>query len=177
MSKRAKKKAAAPKSRSPEAPARERRKLADAFTDFCTHIGEGKSLRSWAEQEGYAASTVVEWVLADPERQKTYREARRMQADAHVDQLIELADERVPVDSFGKMDSAAVNDKRLRIDTRKWIAAKFHPGMYADKVDVSATIRGADQKPAQVLDKIAALFATYGLKLVPEQDDGSQQPD
>jgi hypothetical protein len=164
--------------KAPKAPKPARRPLdAAAFTDFCIHVGEGKSLRSWAEQEKYAASTVVEWVLADPERQKTYREARRMQADAHVDQLIELADEIVPTDAFGKMDSAAVNDKRLRIDTRKWIAAKFHPGMYADKVDVSATIRGADQKPAQVLDKIAALFATYGLKLVPEQDDGSQQPD
>jgi hypothetical protein len=179
------KKAKAPKKRLPvtfegrsEQPkAKARRKLDDrAFEDFCAHIGDGKSLRSWAKKTGYAPSALVKWILRDPLRQKLYREARRMQADSHVDDLIELADEAVPVDDQGRTDSGLVNDKRLRIETRKWVSSKFHPGMYGDRVDADITLRGADQKPDAVLAQIVALLASQGLRITTEATDGPDQP-
>lgn len=154
--------------------AKTRRKLdAKAFEDFCAHIGDGGSLRAWARKAGYSPARLVKWILSDPLLQKLYREARRLQADAHIDELIELADESVPLDENGRMDSGAVNDKRLRIDTRKWIASKFHPGMYGDRVDADITLRGADQKPDAVMAQIVALLASQGLRIEPDGPDQS----
>ena len=160
-------------------PAKPKRRPLDdgAFADFCLHIGMGKSLRSWAEQTRHDHAVVVRWVQNDPERTKLYREARRMQADAHIDELIDLADEDVPTDIEGRMDSAAVNNKRLRIDARKWIAAKFHPAMYGDKVDVSASVNLAALPPDQILERIAAVFAQHGMRIVTAPaDDTATEP-
>lgn len=163
MTKRKAKKAAA---------APERRPLdAEALRLLCSHIAGGDSLSSWARNEGYAKQTISDWVLADPDRVKAYREARRMQADAHVDDLIDLADEEMPLDAQGRTDSAMVQRQRTRIDTRKWIASKYHPALYGDKVDVNATIRGADQKPEEVLAKMAALLAANGLRISKADDE------
>jgi hypothetical protein len=136
---------------------------------LCDHIAIGKSLRSWTKKAGFDHSTVLRWLRADPEgRLKAYREARLLQTDVQMDTLIDLADEPVPSDEHGRMDSAAVNDKRLRIDTRKWIASKMHPAVYGDKVgiDASVTANLADLPPDQILARIAAIFAANGLKVV-----------
>ena len=149
--------------------ANERRPLdAAAFEDCCDHIASGNSLRSWAEKTGYSVQAVHQWVMRDEDRRKQYREARRLQADAHVDQLIDLADEAVPCDDTGRIDSGAVNQLRLRVDTRKWIASKYHPAMYADKVQVEdVTPPGREQKPEEVMERIAALLAAHGLRITP----------
>jgi hypothetical protein len=144
----------------------DRKPLDDAaLEDLCGHLGEGKSLRSWAKRRKYPHRSVINWIIADPDRNKLYRAARQMQADAHIDELIELADAKVPKDADGKTDSALVNDKRLRIDTRKWIASKFHPAMYGEKLELDATIRGRDQAPEDIMAKIVALLGAHGLRL------------
>lgn len=159
-----------------ETPKDDRRPLdAAAFEDFCVHIGLGNSLRSWAEKEGWSPAAIVKWVQQDPERTKLYREARKMQADSHIDGLIELADEAVPVNDFGSLDSAAVNNKRLRIDTRKWIAAKYHPALYGEKVDITASANLGALPPDQIMQRVVALFATHGLRVVPESTNGSDE--
>lgn len=144
--------------------------------DLCSHLADGFSLEGWAKPRGRTKQAVRQWITATPERNALYREARRMQADTHIDQLIELADEAVPTDALGRMDSSAVNDKRLRIDTRKWIAAKFHPDLYGDKVAIDANVTTNDKKPADVMAQIVALLASNGLRVLPEQSsDGSSQ--
>lgn len=155
----------------PEPPPEPPRRPLDpaAFEDFCTHIALGHSLRKWAEQEHYSPAAIVKWIQGDPERLKAYREARKLQADAHIDQLIELADQPVPKNEFGNTDSGAVNDKRLRIDTRKWIASKYHPAMYADKVGVDVTANLGALPPDKIMERVIELFATHGLKVVPDQ--------
>jgi hypothetical protein len=138
---------------------------------MCDHIGTGKSLRSWAKKAGFDHCSVLRWLRADPEgRLKVYREARLLQTDVQMDELIDLADEAVPSDEHGRMDSAAVNDKRLRIDTRKWIASKMHPTVYGDKVGIDANVTGnlAELPPDQIMARLAAIFAAHGLKVVPD---------
>lgn len=157
----------------PEEPAGPRLFTADDLEWLLDWISEGGSLRGWAEKAGRSHPAVVRWIRTDKARQEAYREARRMQADAHIDQLIELADEPVPMDDDGKLDSAAVNDKRLRIDTRKWIASKYHPAMYADRVDVG-TPADTDPKrttPDAIMQKIVGLLAQHGLTLAPKAED------
>jgi hypothetical protein len=150
--------------------ARQRRPLdAEAFRDFCSHIATGNSLRSWAEQEGWGYSTVAEWVLRDEDRNREYRKARQMQADAHIDQLIELSDSPVPIDDQGRTDSAAVNQLRLRVDTRKWIASKYHPGLYGERLEVAGSFKAEEVPPDEIMKRIVGILAAHGLKVVPDK--------
>jgi hypothetical protein len=100
-----------------------------------------------------------------------YRQARRFQMDVLIDDLVELADSPLPVDAGGRTDPGAVQQLRVRIDTRKWIAAKFHPATYGDKVEVETTLRGSDLKPDEVMGRIVDLLTGHGLRIV---RDGEQ---
>lgn len=160
-----------------DAPKAQRRVFDEIYLeDMCAHIGMGFSLRSWAAMTGHDPAAVVRWIQADPDRNKAYREARKMQADAHIDGLIEIADEVLPLNTFGSVDSGAVNDKRLRIDTRKWIAAKFHPQLYGDKVAIDGTFDVTTKKPDEIMGLIVGLLATHGLRITPAEDGDPDGP-
>ena len=150
---------------------------AAALVDLCGHIASGGSLRAWAEVNGHNHQNVLKWLLADDERNKLYREARKMQADAHIDQLTELADSPVPVDDMGRTDSAAVNQLRLRVDTRKWIASKYHPGLYGERVAVDANVNAnlAEQPPDKILERIVGILSAHGLKVVPDSNGNATE--
>lgn len=153
---------------------------AAAFEALCKHIAAGKSLLSWSQENGHPYSTVASWILRDEDLNKRYRAARQMQADAHIDQLIELADSEVPTDFQGRVDSAAVNQLRLRVDTRKWIASKYHPSMYGDRMAVDANVNAnlGELPPGEIMGRIVALLSKHGLKVVPADagsSDGSDE--
>jgi len=81
--------------------------------------------------------------LRDPELKSQYKQAQEDRADKLVDDLLELVDAPIPEHLDGGERVAYVNHLRLKLDTRKWIACKFRPGMYGDRttVDVNATHR------------------------------------
>lgn len=135
---------------------------------LCDQLIDGRSVRSVARELDASAVAILKWIDREPGRMRQYQLARQAQADAIVDDLIDLADERVPVGPDGRMDSAAVNDKRLRIDTRKWIASKFRPGLYGDRVAVEATANLAELPPDQIMTKVVDLLGKYGLRIVPD---------
>lgn len=144
----------------------------EAFASLCDHIAKGLSLRSWAEQNGYDDGATVHWVRnGGPDWGEQYREARRMQADAHIDQLIELSDSPVPCDADGRTDSGAVQQLRVRIDTRKWVAAKFYPALYGDRVAVDANVTdGTKERPTDIMAKITTLLGAHGLRITADSD-------
>ena len=62
-----------------------------------------------------------------------------MQADALFDEALEIADEASgdwTTDKNGKLalDHEHVQRSRLRVDTRKWTAAKLAPKRYGDEI-------------------------------------------
>jgi hypothetical protein len=149
------------------------------FVQLCDYIAGGKSLRSFGTKTHRDPAILVRWIRRSPDRTKTYREARQMQADAHIDELFDLADTAMPIDDFGRVDSGAVNQLRLRVDTRKWIASKYHPAMYGEKVDANVNLSLASLTPDEIKKRLAALFAESGLRLVPAEtaSDGPSKPD
>jgi len=78
--------------------------------------------------------TVRRWIAEDREgfRDK-YARAKQEQADLLADEIIEIADET----KVKTVTHERVNAARLRVDARKWIAAKLKPKTYGDKVDVT----------------------------------------
>lgn len=118
--------------------------LADTI---CGRIVEGESLRSICRDEKMPAlSSVFKWLAEKPTFSDQYAKAKEEQAEALADEIIAISDEKeyenIEIDGavLGvKFDSTAVARNRLRVDARKWVAAKLKPKKYGDKLDLNAT--------------------------------------
>lgn len=98
--------------------------------DICERIALGNSLRSICREDDMPAmSTVFKWLSQQPSFAEQYTHAREAQADAIVDDILDIADDKT-------LDP---NDRRIRIDSRKWLAGKMRPKKYSDK-----TLIGSD---------------------------------
>ena len=95
-------------------------------------------------------TTVYRWLQNYETFRNLYARAREDQADTLADEIIAIADED-PALVFdvqhlsgteievARVDSAAVNHQRLRVDARKWIAAKLKPKKYGEKTEIEHT--------------------------------------
>jgi hypothetical protein len=66
-----------------------------------------------------------------------YDKAVQDRADKLADEIIELSDAVMPEGLRGPEASAWVQQKRLQVDARKWVASKLKPRTYGDRIDVS----------------------------------------
>lgn len=109
----------------------------------CERIAEGLGLEAICKQEGLPdARSVYRWLAENEEFRQRYARAREEQAETFADQVIEIADtEEDP------------NRARVRIDARKWAAAKHAPKKYGDKSTVDNNVN------LDVSDPIKAFFA------------------
>lgn len=79
--------------------------------------------------------TIFSWLKHNKEFSDQYAQAKRLQIECVVDELLEIADDDsndCMVDAEGSLvfNSQAVQRARLRIDTRKWLACKLAPKIY-----------------------------------------------
>lgn len=75
----------------------------------------------------------------DQELRKLYEEACEMRADYLVDNLLEMVKAEMPDDIENAAKSAWVQHLRVRADSARWVACKFHPRMYGDRMAVDVT--------------------------------------
>lgn len=72
-------------------------------------------------------------LLQDKALRKWYDEARELQAESYADDIIDIADTtHSDRDEEGKINHEVINRDRLRVDTRKWLSAKWAPRRYGD---------------------------------------------
>ena len=108
-------------------------------------IVEGKSLRAVCAMDTMPArSTVLKWLAEDDEFSARYARACAIRAEGGVEEILEIADN----------DRLDPQDKKVRIDARKWIAVKLLPKKYGDKVEVAGRLTleqlvGASMTPAE----------------------------
>jgi hypothetical protein len=118
---------------------------------ICKRLADGESLRGICVDDTMPdKATVLRW-LADPKRtvfRDQYARARESQADALVEECIEIADDGTNdwmerrseaekgagVNTGWVLNGEHVQRSRLRVDTRKWWAARLAPKKYGDKV-------------------------------------------
>ena len=87
----------------------------------------------------------------DDKLRQAYEKAVQDRADRMADEILELSDEQMPEGLEGAMASAWVQQKRMQVDARKWIASKLKPRTYGDRIDM--TVR--DER-ISVLDALEA---------------------
>lgn len=118
---------------------------------ICERLAEGESLRSICSGEKMPnKATVFRWLRSHDSFRDQYARAREAQADAMVDEILDIADEectkvkadkhpRADADDDGMVevvfDAVAVQRNKLRIDARKWLAGKLRPKVYGDKIE------------------------------------------
>lgn len=91
---------------------------------ICDKLTEGISLRKLCASDKYpAASTVFVWLDRNPSFAERYTRAREAATEDMLEEIFEIADN----------PALDVQDKRVRIDTRKWAMGKLKPKRYGEK--------------------------------------------
>jgi hypothetical protein len=116
---------------------------------ICEALAEGHSLRSiCASDDMPSKSTVFKWLREQPAFSDQYAHAREAQADCLFDDILEIADDGrndkyIDDEGQARTDHDVIARSKLRVDARKWMAAKLRPRVYGDKL----AIGGADDLP------------------------------
>lgn len=88
-------------------------------------LADGRSLRSICREDGMpSVSTVMRWLGQDTDWQEQYTRARAAGDDAMAEDIQDIADS----------EDLDPNDRRVRIDARKWLLGKRQPKKYGEKV-------------------------------------------
>jgi terminase small subunit-like protein len=106
---------------------------------ICQKISEGQSLTKICKRNDMPdKSTAIRWLRHFEEFRNQYGVARNLQADVLADETLDIADDDAKDVSIrdGKtvIDFEHIQRSRLRVETRKWMAAKLAPKKYGERV-------------------------------------------
>ena len=113
--------------------------IREVWPKILERISEGKSLVYAVKEAKMSYATAMYQLRNNPELQAKYKSCMEERGDYLADELVDLSDEMPPDDLDPSLINAWVNRQRLRIDARKWTAAKLRPKVWGDKIDVSVT--------------------------------------
>lgn len=122
--------------------------LADAI---CARLADGESLRSVCRDESMPSmQTVFAWLRKHEEFLEQYARSKEECADAYAEDIIEIADDgtndwmekkNAEGENIGwQVNGEHIQRSRVRIDTRKWLAAKLKAKKYGEKVEHTGTV-------------------------------------
>lgn len=93
----------------------------------CGCLAQGKPLVHALTAEGMPSyATFMRWIAEDEALRENYMRAREASADYLADEIVHIADT--------ELDPQVA---RVRIDARKWVAAKMKPKKYGDKLELA----------------------------------------
>ena len=155
---------------------------------ICDRMMDGESLRNICQDEDMPnKGTVMRWLASNEEFRDQYTRAREGQAEYWADEMVTIADDGTndwmdKQNSKGEVvgvtaNNEAIQRSRLRVDTRKWIAAKLLPKKYGEKIAVGGDkdmdpIKTEDMSMKEVARRLAFVFAA-GKKEMDEEDESN----
>lgn len=133
-------------------------KKAETKAYILEQIALGRSLVSICkEPEMPAYSIVTVWRAEDEEFSANYARAREDQADFHADEIVDIADTETDP-----------NLARVRIDARKWKAARMKPKVYGERLNLDGDLKVTipddqlESRLAHLIGKAGAALAARG---------------
>jgi hypothetical protein len=120
---------------------------------ICEEIANGRSLRSiCADPSMPSKAAVFRWLASQEEFRDQYARAREAQADALADEILDIADDGAndtftDEDGRERVNSDVIARSRLRVDARKWVAAKLKPRVYGDRI--ATELSGVEGRPIE----------------------------
>ncbi|WP_342711523.1 terminase small subunit protein [Bradyrhizobium sp. B124] len=133
---------------------------------ICDRMAEGESLRTICKADDMPArSTVFLWLAAHKEFSDLYARATDARAHLLAEEILQISDDGSN-DTYRDSDGNVMTDhdviarSRLRVDSRKWLAARLAPRKYGDKITQEHT--GADGGPIkQEVSRIELVAAPF----------------
>lgn len=112
-------------------------------------ISTGKSARAMCVEAGISQRVLWNWLAADEELMRQYLRAKELCIDAYAEEIIEISDDGsrdIYIDDKGRevVNREVIARAQLRIDARKWYAARLAPKKYGEKA--SSAHEGAEAK-------------------------------
>lgn len=155
------------------APARARQQVLDPATihqEIFRLIMEGDSVRAICARDGMPCkSTVMNWLAADPEFRAGYAAAKALYAETLAEEVIEISDDGkadwVEGEDGKALDHEHVQRARLRVDSRKWLAARLSPKRYGDssmlRIGEMENTPRSDLTTTDIAVRLAAIAAQH----------------
>lgn len=145
MTTRSKKKTTRKKANSKRLAGRPTKYTPEKGDKICEMVAEGKSASAACKEVGIALKNMYGWLRAHESFRSNYEIARQDAADTLVDELMLIAD-----------TEEDVQRAKLKIDARKWVAARMKPKSWGDKQDLNV---GVQQSLSDVMREIGAKSA------------------
>jgi hypothetical protein len=111
-------------------------------------ISLGKSARTMCIEVGISQRVLWNWLANDQELMRNYLRAKELCVDAYAEEIIEISDDGTRdtyLDEKGRevVNRDVIARAQLRIDARKWYAARLAPKKYGDKLPVTHEVGDA----------------------------------
>lgn len=112
---------------------------------ICSRVANCEFLQNIADDCGLSRGSLVKWLESDVNA-ALYARAREAQADKMAEDILSIADELVIEAKYQgeavmlDVSSTSVARNRLRVDARKWLAAKMLPKKYGDRIQNDTTL-------------------------------------
>lgn len=132
---------------------------------------DGLSTLKACEKVGVHPSSFNRWVAADAELANEYTRAREDLLERMADEVLELSDKEVPETGDGKRDWQAIQQRKLQVDSRKWLLSKLAPKKYGDRLELA----GDRENPLQVQALDASKLSTEVLAQIVAAKDATDQ--
>jgi hypothetical protein len=159
----AKPKKKAKKAEAPKATGRPSLYSLELATRICKMVASGLALREVCKlDEMPSHETVYRWFALHQEFSDAYARAREERADLICDEVVTIAD-----------TEPDPNKARVRIDARKWWAAKVNPKKYGDRQQVDLNLR---RDLTQMDDDELTVIASRGRTGTVAKANGSAKP-
>jgi hypothetical protein len=143
---------------------------------ICERISSGETLKAiCSEAEMPSQSTVFGWLAQHPDFSELYARAREASADVLVEEARQIADDSsadyVLRSKDGRFEVAVDHEhiarSKLRIEQRRWEAAKRKPRSYGERqhVEHSGSVQVQALSDEELVGEILELLETGKLKL------------
>jgi hypothetical protein len=117
---------------------------------------DGLSAFKACQKAGVPQSTFNDWLDADKELAVEYAHAREDLIERIASEIMELSDTEVPETGDGKRDWQAIQQRKLQVDSRKWLLSKLAPKKYGERLELA----GDKENPLQVQTIDASKLST-----------------
>lgn len=135
----------------------------DLGAAICELVANGLALNEICLRDGMPSrTTAYKWLGQNEEFANMYARAREERADLIADEIVSIADTE---------DDA--NKARVRIDARKWWAARVNPKKYGERSQVDLNLK---RDVEQMDDAELTAIAAGGRQGTASKANGSQKP-
>lgn len=134
----------------------------DLAVEICSLIAQGKSVKRTAETVGVSTVTIYTWIRDIEEFLNMYERAKEDQADLLAEEIVDISDNATndwmmtndPDNPGYRLNGENIQRSRLRVDARKWTAARLKPRKYGDNARLQAEVKNTTGSTSWLSDTL-----------------------